>query len=154
MNRFVLRPGGEYAKEGKSLLVRQPQLKGRTHHAAHAPYPAELQELHDLAAQWGKIIARRTGDDTIEFDLSALESIAQAAAAGLVEGTLECLLQRQADALADQQPCPACGRLCPLTYEDRTVPVKGGVALPYHEPICHCPDCRRDFFPPPPAPAP
>jgi hypothetical protein len=139
---------------GNSLLVipRNPKA-GRTMPRTHLT-PAELQELHDLAAQWGKIIARRTGDDAIDFDMTALESIAQAAAAGLIEGTLQCLLQRQADALADQQPCPACGRLCPLTYEDRTVQVQGGVALPYHEPVCHCPDCRRDFFPPPPTPAP
>jgi hypothetical protein len=115
---------------------------------------AELQELHDLAAQWGKIIARRTGDDALELDLHAMEQIAQAAATGLVEGTLQCLLQRQADALADQQPCPNCGRFCALTYEDRTVHVRDGVSLPYHEPLCHCPDCRRDFFPPAPTPAP
>jgi hypothetical protein len=154
MNSFVLRPGSEYADEGKSLLALQRNPKaGRTMPRTHLT-AAELQELHDLAAQWGKIIARRTGDDAIDFDLHALEQIAQAAAAGLVEGTLQCLLQRQADALADQQPCPSCGRFCPLTYEDRTVQVRGGVALPYHEPVCHCPDCRRDFFPPPPAPAP
>ena len=116
--------------------------------------PAELQGLHERAAEWGKIIARRSGDDALEFDLDALEQIAQAAAAGLVEGTLQCLPQRQADALGDQRPCPACGRLCPLTYEGRTAHVQGGVALPYHEPVCHCPDCRRDFFPPAPAPAP
>jgi hypothetical protein len=117
----------------------------RTHLTA-----AELQELRDLAAQWGKIIARRTGDDAIDFDLHTLEQIAQAAAAGMVEGTLQCLLQRQADALAQQQACPACGRLCPLTSEDRTVHVQGGIDLAYHEPVCHCPDCRRDFFPPAP----
>jgi hypothetical protein len=64
------------------------------------------------------------------------------------------LLQRQADALADQQPCPACGRWCPLTSADRTVQVRGGVPLPYPEPVGHCPDCRRDFFPPPAAAAP
>ena len=154
MNGFVPCPVGEYAEKGKSLLATRRNPKaGCTMSRTHLT-PAELQELHDLAAQWGKIIARRTGDDAIDFDMSALESIAQAAAAGLVEGTLQCLLQRQADALADQQPCPACGRLCPLTYEGRTVHVSGGVALPYQEPACHCPDCRRDFFPPPPAPAP
>ena len=72
MNRFVLRPGSEYAKEGKSLLVRQ-RITQRQDASCRAPphTPAELQELHDLAAQWGKIIARRTGDDAIEFDLSA-----------------------------------------------------------------------------------
>jgi hypothetical protein len=52
--------------------------------------PAELQELHDLAAQWGKIIARRTGDDAIGFDLSALESITQAAAAGAPRRSCRC----------------------------------------------------------------
>lgn len=153
MNSFVLRPEGEYAEEEKSLPVSQRNPKaGRIMPRTHLT-DAELQELHDLAAQWGKIIARRTGDDAIDFDLSALEQIAQAAAAGLVEGTLQCLLQRQADALADLQPCPACSRLCPLTSEDRGLHVRGGIDLPYHEPVCHCPDCRRDFFPPPPSSA-
>ena len=50
--------------------------------------PEELQELRDLAAQWGKIIARRTGDDALDLDLDAMEQIAQAAATGLIEGTL------------------------------------------------------------------
>jgi hypothetical protein len=27
------------------------------------------------------------------------------------------------------------------------VTVHGG-QLTLHEPLCHCPDCRRDFFPP------
>jgi hypothetical protein len=114
---------------------------------------AELQELHDLAAQWGKIIARRSGDDALAFDFAVMEQLAQAAAAGLVEGTLQCLLQRQADALGHEQACPACGQLCPLTDEDRTLHVRGGVDLLYHEPVGHCPDCRRDFFPPPATPA-
>src|SRR5262245_17793722 len=107
MNGFVPRPGGDYAEAGKSLLAtpRNPKA-GRTMPRTHLT-PAELQELHDLAAQWGKIIARRTGDDAIDFDLSTLESIAQAAAAGLVEGPLQCLLPRKADALADPHTCPA-----------------------------------------------
>jgi hypothetical protein len=32
--------------------------------------------------------------------------------------------------------------------EDRPLDVQGG-QLTYHEPICHCLVCRRDFFPPP-----
>ncbi len=109
--------------------------------------PVELQELHDLAAQWGNIIARRSGDEALQFDLNTMEQIAQAAAAGLTQGTIECLLQRQAEALEPTHPCPACERVCPVTSEDRTLHAQAGVPLNYHEPVCHCPDCRRDFFP-------
>ena len=113
--------------------------------------PQDLQGIRDFAAQWGKIIARRAlGDDGpgLDIDLDTMEQIAQAAAAGLVEGTLQNLLEQRADALGDQQPCPACGRPCPLRHEPRTLHVRGGVPLPYDEPVCHCPACRRDFFPP------
>jgi hypothetical protein len=109
-----------------------------------------LQEIRDLAAGWGKIVARRvlaeSGPDGA-LDLMAMEQAAVAAAAGLTEGTLGTLLEQQALALAPQQPCPDCGRPCPVGYQDRPLAVKGG-QLTLHEPVCHCPDCRRDFFPP------
>jgi hypothetical protein len=112
--------------------------------------PEKLQEIRELAAGWGKIVARRVlgepGPGT-EIDFQAMEQIAAAAAAGLTEGTLATLLEQQAQALPAEQPCPDCGRLCPVGYEDRPLAVKGG-QLTLHEPVCHCPDCRRDFFPP------
>jgi hypothetical protein len=112
--------------------------------------PQQLQELRALAAQWGRIIAGRAfgdGGPGLDVDLDAMEQIAQAAAAGLSEGTLQVLLERQADALGQQQPCPDCGRPCPVRRQDRTVAVRGG-SLQQSEPVAHCPDCRRDFFPP------
>jgi hypothetical protein len=112
--------------------------------------PQELQELRALAAQWGKIIAGRAfgeGGPGLDVDLDVMEQIAQAAAAGLNEGTLQVLLQRQADALGEQQPCPDCGRPCPVQRQERTLAVRGG-PLRQSEPVAHCPDCRRDFFPP------
>ncbi len=118
--------------------------------------PERLQEIRELAAQWGKIVARRSfgeaGPDLL-VDLSAMEQVAAAAAAGLTEGTLAALLGQQAQALGPQQPCPGCGRLCPVGSEDRPLAVQGG-RLTLSEPVCHCPDCRRDFFPPAPPPAP
>jgi len=118
--------------------------------------PEKLQQIRDLAAQWGKIVARRFfgeagPDDSV--DLSAMEQVAQAAAAGLTEGTLGSLLGQRAQALGPQQPCPACGQLCPVGWEDRPLAVQGG-QLTLHEPVCHCPDCERDFFPPADLPAP
>jgi hypothetical protein len=117
--------------------------------------PEELQELRDLAAGWGKIVARRAfGDDgpDLEVDLDLMEQVAQAAAAGLNEGTLQLLLERQAARLGQQQPCPGCGRTCPVGRETRPLAVMGGT-IRQDEPVCHCPDCRRDFFPPAAPPA-
>jgi len=112
--------------------------------------PQKLQEIRELAAGWGKIVARRClGEDGpgSGIDLMAMEQIAAAAAAGLTEGTLSTLLQQQAATLPDEQPCPGCGRPCPLEREERPLAVQGG-QLTLSEPVCHCPDCRRDFFPP------
>jgi hypothetical protein len=121
------------------LAMAQPKLSAQ-----------KLQEIQDLAAQWGKIVARRVcgepGPDR-PLDFQAMEQVAAAAAAGLTEGTLTTLLEQQAHSLGNEQPCPACGRLCPVTSEDRPMTVQGG-QLTLHEPVCHCPACRRDFFPP------
>src|SRR5262245_23461113 len=112
--------------------------------------PEKLQEIQELAAGWGKIIARRVygepGPGT-DVDFTALEQIAAAAARGLTEGTLATLLEQQARTLPAEQPCPGCGRLCPVGAEARPLIVQGG-QLTLNEPVCHCPDCRRDFFPP------
>ena len=118
--------------------------------------PEELQELRDLAARWGKIVARRAfGDDGpgLDVDLDAMEQIARAAASGLTEGTLQTRLEQQADAPGEQQPCPACGRPCVALREQRPLQAQGA-QLRQSEPVGHCPDCRRDFFPPTAGPAP
>ena len=117
----------------------------------------DFQELRDLARQWGKIIARRVAPDAASvppLDFAALEDIAQAAAAGLTEGTLDALLDQQARRLPDQVPCPACGRLCLRTTRPRPLVVRTGQTIRADEPVAHCPDCRRDFFPPTAIPPP
>jgi hypothetical protein len=124
--------------------------------ACRAFTPAELQELRHLAAQWGKIVARRAfgdGGPGLDVDLDAMEQIARAAATGLTEGTLQTLLEQQAQALGGQRPCPECGRPCVVRREGRPLHVQGA-QLQQSEPVCHCPDCRRDFFPPAADPAP
>jgi len=121
----------------------------------HNLTPQKLGEIRDLVAGWGKIVARRAfGDDgpDLTTDLDTMEDIAQAAADGLARSTLQTLLQQQAQHLADPQPCPACGRPCPVRFQDRPLITQGG-RITYHEPLGSCPDCRRDFFPPPPCPA-
>jgi hypothetical protein len=111
--------------------------------------PQQLQEIRDFAAQWGKIISRRAFGDAgpgQDVDFQAMEDIARAAASGLSEGVLSTLLGQQADTLGAEQPCPDCGRPCPVRREERPLAFHGG-QLSQSEPVCHCPDCRRDFFP-------
>jgi hypothetical protein len=112
--------------------------------------PEMLQEIRDLAASWGKIVARRAfGEDGpgLDVDFDTMEQIARAAAAGLTEGALATALEQQARALGDTQPCPACGAPCPVRREPRKLAAPGA-AVTHGEPVCHCPACRRDFFPP------
>jgi hypothetical protein len=117
--------------------------------AASSPTSQDLQNLRDFAAQWGKIVARRAFGDTgpaLDLDFFTFEQVAQAAAQGVLQGTLTTLLEQQAQALPDQQPCPACQQPCPVTREPRALDCLGGT-FRYDEPVCHCSACRRDFFP-------
>lgn len=80
------------------------------------------------------------------MNLDQMEAVAMAAVRGLLAGTLEAATAQQAEHLGQQHPCPDCGRLCPLTEEER--PVTTGIGSFVHrEPMGHCPACRRDFFP-------
>lgn len=112
--------------------------------------PEELQELHNLAAQWAKIVSKRAfGDDGpgLDVDFRTFEQIATAAAQGLTEGTLQLLLQQQALRLTSEQSCPSCGKVCPTQPHTRSLTAQG-VQVEQVERVAHCPDCRRDFFPP------
>jgi len=116
--------------------------------------PEDLRKIRELAAGWGKIVARRAGAAAAELDFQAIEDLAAAAAAGLTEGTIAAVLGQQTQALPDHLPCPDCGRPCPVGQEQRALTIRAGQTLPLAEPVCHCPDCRRDFFPPAHAPSP
>src|SRR5262249_22147480 len=101
-------------------------------------------------AGWGKIVARRAfgaGGPGLDTDFDAMEQVARAAADGLTEGALTTLLEQQAQALGEQAPCPGCGARCAVHREPRTLQRPRG-SVPQSEPACHCPACRRDFFPP------
>ena len=113
------------------------------------PQPTRTAEIRDLAEDWGKVIARRAfGEagpaDEVAFD--TFEQIAVEAAQALTQGTIEQLLRHDTQRLGPVQPCPQCGRDCPVRTELRDLVVRGAT-VHYDEPVCHCPACRRDFFP-------
>lgn len=58
------------------------------------------------------------------------------------------LVRQHASHFADAQSCPTCNEKRPLKESPHPLPMQtddGRVTL--HEPACHCPRCRRDFFP-------
>ena len=118
--------------------------------ATREPTPEDLDRITELAKRWGKIIVKEHWGERgpgLDVNLDQMEQVATAALRGLLAGTLEAATEQQAQHLAAPQPCPDCGRPCPLLTEDRTVTTGEG-SFEHHEPKAHCPDCRRDFFPP------
>ncbi len=114
--------------------------------------PEFLREFRELGLRWGKIAGERAARETNPdqpIDFADMEHIASLAAAAVIEGSIATLLEQHAQTLADELSCPECGTGCPVTYKDRPLTIETGQTFPLHEPVCHCPKCRRDFFPPP-----
>ena len=102
-----------------------------------------------VAEGWGKVVARRVEEQVgpdLELDADDIEQIAKNAACAVAKGAIEELLEKKAATLGSQQPCPECGRLCLVQREPRIITF-WGAAVTCREPKCHCPACRRDFFP-------
>jgi len=107
-----------------------------------------LKEIQEIAAGWGKIIAREAFPDGpgLDVTLADMEELAIAASRALVKGAVESLTGTQGAQFGNEAPCPTCGKMCPLKAVPRAVVVRGGDAT-LHEPVGHCPTCHRDFFP-------
>jgi len=59
-------------------------------------------------------------------------------------------LSERAEKMAQQveHECPDCGRVCGLEADTEPLILQGKRSeIEYSEPRCHCPSCRRDFFP-------
>ena len=105
--------------------------------------------VEGMAQGWGKIVARRVHEDVgadLDLDADDIEQVAATAARAVARGTIEELLERKASLLGAEQPCPTCRRPCVVRRQPRAIDFWGG-EVTYAEPKCHCPACRRDFFP-------
>jgi hypothetical protein len=112
--------------------------------------PPDSSEVCDLAHGWGKIVTRRAFGESgpgLDLDFDSIEQLAVETAQALARGTVEEILQVQFRLLGSEQPCPQCSRLCTVQKAPRTLAIRGGGEISYDEPVCHCPACRRDFFP-------
>lgn len=108
----------------------------------------KLEEIQEIAEGWGRIVAQESFPEGPGSDvtLADMEELAMAASRALVRGAVEAMTDSQGERLGQEAPCPICGRTCPLKTASRSVVVRGG-EVELHEPVGHCPKCRRDFFP-------
>jgi len=111
--------------------------------------PEDLSNVRDMAYGWGKVVSRRAyGDEGpgLDIDFDSIETLAVDIGQAVIKGAIEEALKTQLKLLGDHQLCPECKRACPVDTAPRTLQVRGGT-IEYNEPVCHCPACRRDFFP-------
>lgn len=116
--------------------------------ASKAARKRKLEEIQEIAEGWGKIIAQESFPEGPGPDvtLADMEELAMAASRALVRGAVEAMTGSQGERLGKEAPCPTCGKIGLLKTAPRSMVVRGGEAV-LHEPVGHCPKCRRDFFP-------
>lgn len=96
-------------------------------------------------------VADRLGIDvrsllTEDVRFHTLESAGHALGRVVAQATTERLAFARAERLSGPQPCPTCGHRCALIHRERPLETIDG-PIELREPVCHCPACRRDFFP-------
>jgi len=108
----------------------------------------KLKEIEEIAAGWGKLLAQEAfpNGPGLDVTLVQMEEVAARACTAIVRGAIETMTGEQAKHFGEEEPCPTCGRLCPVMRKSRPMTVRGGKAT-LDEPVAHCPTCRRDFFP-------
>lgn len=60
----------------------------------------------------------------------------------------ERLATQHAQHFQGEAACPVCHKVCQIQSDPAIRPFQTSDGeMPLHEPVCHCPVCRRDFFP-------
>jgi hypothetical protein len=106
-------------QHGLAELVREFAER----HQAQLDAAGTLVSLEELTAQIGDSVARELANQQ---------------------------LRRRSAAVSDAplHSCPECGAACVVEPDPEPVILRGiRGELEYTEPRCHCPRCRRDFFP-------
>ena len=81
-----------------------------------------------------------------EATFTSIEVAASKIGRAVTRQVIEDLAIKQTELLDQPQPCPDCQRLCEVRGRTRSLTTGGGTA-DINEAVCHCSECRRDFFP-------
>lgn len=103
----------------------------------------EWESFLDISERLG-VDVRGLLDRDVRF--TEMESAGHQFGRAVAQITTERLAFSRAERLEGPQPCPTCGRSCRLSHRNRELTTVDG-RIDLHEAVCHCPTCRRDFFP-------
>jgi len=107
----------------------------------------EREQFDRLVALLAK---RGFGEDgpPIETTFAQIEQFGHQAGRMVARAIDTHLAGRHAEHFSGESSCPGCDATSPPEARSHALPLQsqdGEVIL--HEPTCHCPSCRRDFFP-------
>ena len=103
----------------------------------------EWETFLELADRLGIPVRKAMNEDVKFYEM---EASGHALGRVVAQTTTERIALTRARRLSGQQACPSCGTNCPIVYRERALETGDG-PIDLHEPVCHCPACRRDFFP-------
>lgn len=81
-----------------------------------------------------------------DVPFSDLEAAGHRFGRAVAQETTERLALARVERTEPKYDCPTCERRCPVTHKEREFETIDGPII-LREPVCHCPACRRDFFP-------
>jgi hypothetical protein len=95
------------------------------------------------------LVEERIEGDEIDIDsmkFVQMELLGHGLGKELAGRIQQALVARQGEQMSTVFRCPTCGRDCPTETKPKTIQSLDG-EIELAEVCCHCPKCRRSFFP-------
>jgi hypothetical protein len=107
--------------------------------------PEEQQAIEKLAKKWNIDLETGSGAGP-QATFASIEMTARRVGQMVTRRVCEELAAKQTELVKDPQPCPTCFKTCEVQFRERPLTTGDGL-MDLLEAVCHCSDCRRDFFP-------
>lgn len=108
--------------------------------------PQVAQKLRELASLIAQEEYGEEGRPPLETTFAEIEEIGHQAGQLLAGVIDQQFTATHAEYFTEPQTCPQCGGLQDASSRERKLITRDGPVV-LSEVACHCPECRRDFFP-------
>lgn len=108
--------------------------------------PQVAEKLCELATQIAQEEYGVQGRPPLETTFAEIEEIGHQAGQLLAGVIDQQFTAAHGQHFAESQTCPQCGGSHDASFQERELTTRDGPVV-LLEAACHCPECRRDFFP-------